>query len=127
MPIHRRKWHDVSVSEDVDHQRDEFVTVRVEWPVSLPAPVSVNQVLAQLMPGSDGLPEEMVVTLGHASPPRMAGSPREVRQQLEAIAGIEIVPVAHFSLTRARASELAAILADAVARWDDALLERGRE
>jgi hypothetical protein len=79
----------------------------------------VNQFLMQLASGPDGLPDEMLLVLGHVAPPYVTGTPKEQMEQLRGIDSLTVRPVAQVAMSRLRAGELLRILQESIDRWDD--------
>lgn len=105
------------VAEDKDLQQ---VAARLQWPAALPSPLSVNQFALNLINDSQGSPDELVLTLGHAAPPIILGTDDANAEQLLTDRSLTITPVGRFSLTLARAKDLLGIMEKAVQAWHDA-------
>jgi hypothetical protein len=107
-----------SVDSSLDPQT---IRLHVRWPRPSSAPASVNQFLTQISPDPDGGPGEILVTLGHAGPPRLTGSLEQIKEQAEALSAIEVTPAAYVSLTQSHAKQLRDILQATLEKWDQAL------
>jgi hypothetical protein len=81
---------------------------------------AINQHLVQIGQDAGGFPEELIVTLGHLTPPVLLGTPDEQRATLSALGVVAVHPVVRVSLTRARALELIGSLTMAMRQWDAA-------
>ncbi len=85
---------------------------QAEWPLDLPAPVVVNQVLLQGGPNvAGGGPEGSVyISFGHAAPPVVI-TPEDNDRVRELLGGrIDVTVHGTFFMTRARAEEFADLL-----------------
>jgi len=82
----------------------------------------VNQFLGQVV-----APDEIVVTVGHFSPPVVLGSAEQQAEQLRNTPFVQVRPVSRFGLTPSRLRELVTILQTTLAQTDRlADLERGK-
>jgi len=64
-----------------------------------------NQILFQVV-GHD----EYVLTLGHAVPPPILGTPQERAEQVQRVSFVPVKTLGRFSFTRARVEELVGVL-----------------
>lgn len=86
----------------------------IEWPLTTGPASLVNYFLSQAVVDADGGPGEIVVRLGYVLPPPIPTTAQLSGQGSK----LQITNVAAFSLTRARAAELAEYLRQQVENWD---------
>jgi hypothetical protein len=98
----------------------EAFSLSVRWTEPEGPPVSVNQFVIQLVPGPDGLPDEMLLIPGYVAPPLLTGTADEQRKAIQATDHLTINPLVRFTLTRKRAGELLNGLIQALTNWDEA-------
>lgn len=107
----------------------EQVQIGIEWPTdaSLSLLPLANQFLAQIGNSGVGMPEEIILSIGNASPPLVYGSQEEQEQQIARLSSVRVVPVARFALSRSRAAELVQVLQETLHTWDQVQAVRLRE
>jgi hypothetical protein len=81
--------------------------------------MAANQFVSQVT--GTGAPDEIIITIGHVSPPVIIGSAEEQRQLAAAIQSLKIRPLLRVSLTRQRLGELADVIAAAAKQYDEAV------
>lgn len=102
------------------------IEMSLQWPEDLPDPAPVNQYAIQLLPGADGAPEEMLVTLGHVTGPILLGTAQDQAEQMSRAGTLTIRASGRITLSRARAEQLAKALLQATEAWDAALSSRSQ-
>lgn len=106
----------------MSESQDPGVAVSLIWPDVEDHPVlSTNQFVAQLAPGPDGVPEELILVVGHIAPPLVLGSQEQVEALMRALGSISVKSHGRFSMTRSRLQELIQLLAMQAEKWDQAL------
>jgi len=91
----------------VAHQEPEGIQIPVVWVGVEETPIQLtNQFISQF----DQDMETFIITFGQLSPPALAGTSDEVREQAEQITYLPVRPVARISLSRPRMAELIAAL-----------------
>jgi hypothetical protein len=79
--------------------------------------VVANQLLVQVEFAGDE-PDAVLLTVGHASPPVITGSPEEQSRQIQGIEEIAIRPIIRISLTKRRLREWSTLLQDTLSKLD---------
>jgi hypothetical protein len=91
------------------------------WPDVQELPVlSANQFLSQLSPGPNGLPEEMLLTIGYAAPPVLLGTPEEQQMTLRALGAVPVRAHVRVAINRVRLQEVIQMLQTTAETWDNA-------
>jgi hypothetical protein len=105
-----------------------IISVGLRWPDRTNAPLAANQFLAQISPGPNGVPEAVLLSVGHVSPPvLLASTPDDLAKLAKAVRELPIVELGQFSISRARAEELMNLLKVILDRWDAVATEEGGE
>ena len=92
----------------------EDLNVPLDWSSTTSLPVlAANQLLIQV-DVIGGRPDSVILTIGHANMPPVAGTPDEQRRELQKLRAVPVQAVARVSITRARLDE-----------WVDALTRAG--
>ena len=82
------------------------VTVQLTWVGTEEVPIAfVNQLMGQLDDRAD-----MILTFGQMTPPALIGTPDEVAAQAHRLAYVPVKPVARFTMSRARATDMLKLL-----------------
>lgn len=88
------------------------LAISVIWPDVDDLPVfRANNFVIQVTTGPQGTPEDVVLTIGHVSPPFVLGTPDEQQAAAAAIGAVPAKAVARISMSPARLGELAGLLA----------------
>jgi hypothetical protein len=111
--VHRPGCHDDGVTET-----RQTIEVRLRWPQDTGVMAAANQFAAQLAPGTDGRPEAVLVTVGQATPPLVAGTPEEQKAQMSEIDHVDVRILSRFSLTRGQLEQLLSVLSTSLQQWD---------
>ncbi|MDR6117290.1 hypothetical protein QE370_000474 [Aeromicrobium sp. SORGH_AS981] len=87
----------------------------------------INQVAVSLAPpAGGGVPDGILIYLGHALPPILLGTEDEVRAQLTALGGeLKVQGRGLFLFSRDRAAELVAILQGSIDQYDNIMNSEG--
>lgn len=86
------------------------VDLNVQWPKVVPSAQIINQFSGQIGAGPAGLPEEVILTVGHVAPPILWGNEEQQVEQAREQTSLEIQAVSRFTMTPARARELLNVL-----------------
>lgn len=93
-------------------------------PVMLAAPM-VNQTLTTIQRLTTGMPQYVLLTFGHSTPPTFAGNPQDQITAARALAAanggvlpVRIEPVARVVVTIDHLRDIAKIAAETVEKWD---------
>jgi hypothetical protein len=65
-----------------------------------------NQFLVQISAGSDGRPEDLILTLGFIAPPVILGTPEEQQASAMALQAVSVKGVSRVSMSRGNAEQL---------------------
>lgn len=88
------------------------VQLRVVWgDVSQLAVLAANQFALQVS-GLGGVPDEVVLTVGHVAAPVLTGSPEEQRANISELSHVEVHPLARFSMSLGKLDELATAISE---------------
>jgi hypothetical protein len=109
------RWHHQVVTSPMKPQK--FTSI---WPEIGDLPVlAANQFLVQGgISGNSGVPDDMVLTVGHTAPPVLLGTPEEQQAQLAALGAVTTRPLVRVSISRNRLGELIGLLVAAANQWD---------
>ncbi|WP_163548092.1 hypothetical protein [Candidatus Frankia nodulisporulans] len=106
-------------AEGSQSQRPDLFQVSVVWTgLEDVAVLAANQFAVQI-DGPDGVPENIILAVGHATPPLLLGTPEENRAVAGEIKSLPVKPLARLSLSPARAKALIHVLSEMVARIDN--------
>jgi hypothetical protein len=111
------------VVEGDSEQVPEIETIRLDWSGITTVPAQhVNQVIGQLGPPTNGIPDGIYLALGSVEPPIVtdAESRARVVEELRA-AGAKVDVRGRFHLTRQLADEVIRILQETEAQYDAAV------
>lgn len=93
----------------------EVFEAKLIWPEVENALVCrANQFLTQINNGVDGKPEDIILTLGHVTPPVILGTDEEQREMAAAIGAVSVKTLSRVSLSLGQAENLAKLLHQAV-------------
>ena len=84
--------------------------------------LAANQFLSQVVAS-----DEVVITVGHFTPPVILGTPEQQAQQMKNVSFVQVRPIGRFGLTPARLRELITVLETTLVQVERvAGLERGK-
>lgn len=93
--------------------------MRLDWgDIAHQVPKPVNAILTILAAPAQGRPDGILVALGHAMPPLLAGTPDENAELLRSMQSIPAISHGVYTLSRDRAVEVAHALLAAVEQHD---------
>lgn len=98
------------------------------WPLDdavMHAAPMVNQTLTTIQRLTTGMPQYILMTFGHSTPPTFAGNPEDQLATAQAMAAanggvlpVRIEPVARFVVTIDHMRDIAKIAAETVQKWE---------
>lgn len=81
-------------------------SIPLDWSGASSLPVlAANQLLVQLDIQNDGHLAELILTIGHASPPPITGTPEEQAEKAKEVKSVAVTPLARVSLASGRLDE----------------------
>ncbi len=110
-------WHTAVVSKPETPQPPSF-SLRFEWPEDQPAASPANQFAVSMgLPTGSG-PDALYLSVGHAAPPLLSGSPEAVALRAREIGVLPINVLGRYVFTRGRLEELIDLLKKAALQYD---------
>ncbi|MFC8859780.1 hypothetical protein [[Kitasatospora] papulosa] len=104
---------------DPEFQPDESIALGLTWQDTDQAARPANTFASALgLPAEDGRPDAVYLSIGHAEPPFLSGTPAEMEEQLRNMGSLPVKTLGRYVLSRARLQELVGVLQQAMEKFD---------